>query len=60
MKKLLVLLMVLLSASLVFAATGSVNAYTTLEEPLAAALFARFEEETGIHVNFVRLSGGVT
>ena len=58
MKKLLVLLMVLLSASLVFAATGSVNAYTTLEEPLAAALFARFEEETGIHVNFVRLSGG--
>ena len=58
MKKLLVLVMVLLSASLVFAATRSVNAYTTLEEPLAAALFARFEEETGIHVNFVRLSGG--
>lgn len=37
---------------------GSVNAYTTLEEPLAAALFAMFEKETGIKVNFVRLSGG--
>ena len=37
---------------------GSVNAYTTLEEPLAAALFAQFEKETGIKVNFVRLSGG--
>lgn len=40
--------------------SGSVNAYTTLEEPLAAALFAQFEAETGIHVNFVRLSGGET
>lgn len=40
--------------------TGSLNAYTTLEEPLAAALFAQFEAETGIHVNFVRLSGGET
>ncbi|NCB00643.1 MAG: ABC transporter substrate-binding protein [Spirochaetia bacterium] len=37
---------------------GSVGAYTTLEEPLAAALFAMFEQETGIKVNFVRLSGG--
>lgn len=36
----------------------SVNAYTTLEEPLAAALFEQFEKETGIHVNFVRLAGG--
>ncbi|MGD1833874.1 MAG: ABC transporter substrate-binding protein [Sphaerochaetaceae bacterium] len=40
------------------AAGESVSAYTTLEEPLAAALFAMFEEETGIKVNFVRLSGG--
>ncbi len=40
------------------ASTGSVNAYTTLEEPLAAKLFQLFEEETGIKVNFVRLSGG--
>ncbi|MFA6688644.1 MAG: ABC transporter substrate-binding protein [Sphaerochaetaceae bacterium] len=37
---------------------GSVNAYTTLEEPLAAKLFQLFEQETGIKVNFVRLSGG--
>lgn len=37
---------------------GSVNAYTTLEEPLAAKLFQEFEAETGIHVNFVRLAGG--
>ncbi len=42
------------------AASGSVNAYTTLEEPLAAKLFQLFEEETGIKVNFVRLSGGET
>lgn len=42
------------------ASAGSLNAYTTLEEPLAAALFAQFEAETGIHVNFVRLSGGET
>ena len=40
------------------AAAGSVGAYTTLEEPLAAALFDLFEKETGIKVNFVRLSGG--
>lgn len=41
------------------ASTGeSVNAYTTLEEPLAAKLFQEFEKETGIKVNFVRLSGG--
>jgi len=37
---------------------GTVSAYTTLEEPLAAALFELFEKETGIKVNFVRLSGG--
>ena len=37
---------------------GSLSAYTTLEEPLAAKLFEQFEAETGIKVNFVRLSGG--
>ncbi|HPE89267.1 MAG TPA: ABC transporter substrate-binding protein [Spirochaetia bacterium] len=40
------------------AAQQSVSAYTTLEEPLAKALFEKFEAETGIKVNFVRLSGG--
>ncbi|GHV82871.1 hypothetical protein AGMMS50212_02110 [Spirochaetia bacterium] len=33
-------------------------AYTTLEEPLARELFAQFEKDTKIHVDFVRLSGG--
>jgi len=69
MKKLLLtVFLVLMSFTLVFAAGtkeeaaeaagGSLNAYTTLEEPLAAALFEMFEKETGIHVNFVRLAGG--
>ncbi|HCM24943.1 MAG TPA: iron ABC transporter substrate-binding protein [Treponema sp.] len=48
-----------LSGALVFAqAANSVSAYTTLEEPLAKALFELFQKETNITVNFVRLSGG--
>ncbi|MCX7024468.1 MAG: ABC transporter substrate-binding protein [Spirochaetes bacterium] len=39
-------------------AQNTVSAYTTLEEPLAKALFETFQTETGITVNFVRLSGG--
>ncbi|MDR2103249.1 MAG: ABC transporter substrate-binding protein [Treponema sp.] len=39
-------------------AQNTVSAYTTLEEPLAKALFEQFRQETGITVNFVRLSGG--
>ncbi|MBR1486771.1 MAG: ABC transporter substrate-binding protein [Synergistaceae bacterium] len=35
-----------------------VKAYTTMEEPLAKALFDAFEEDTGIKVEWVRLSGG--
>ena len=35
-----------------------VNAYTTMEEPLAKALFDAFEAESGIKVQWVRLSGG--
>ena len=35
-----------------------VKAYTTMEEPLAKALFDTFEAETGIKVEWVRLSGG--
>ncbi len=46
-----------LSASVAFA-QNAVSAYTTLEEPLAKALFELFTKETGIAVNFVRLSGG--
>lgn len=40
------------------AAQEAVSAYTTFEEPLAKALFDKFEAETGIKVNWVRLSGG--
>lgn len=52
------------SAMLVLAVVGSafgaevVKAYTTMEEPLAKALFDEFEKETGIKVEWVRLSGG--
>jgi iron(III) transport system substrate-binding protein len=39
-------------------AQESVNAYASCDEGLAKELFAKFEQETGIKVNFVRLSGG--
>ncbi len=58
MKKFLTILVITLMLSASLFAAESVNAYTTLEEPLAAKLFEQFEKETGIHVNFVRLSGG--
>ncbi|MDR1978691.1 MAG: ABC transporter substrate-binding protein [Synergistaceae bacterium] len=35
-----------------------VKAYTTLEEPLAQALFDEFKKQTGIEVEWIRLSGG--
>ena len=54
---LLVLVLSLFAASAAMAA-DSVKAYTTLEEPLAKALFEAFEKETGIHVEWVRLTTG--
>lgn len=39
-------------------AQESVNAYASCDEELAKQLFAKFTQETGIKVNFVRLSGG--
>ena len=51
------LVFVALLSSTAFAAEV-VKAYTTMEEPLAKALFDAFEEETGIKVEWVRLSGG--
>ncbi|MCL1817854.1 MAG: ABC transporter substrate-binding protein [Spirochaetaceae bacterium] len=36
----------------------SLSAYTTLEEPLAKAIFEQYKKETGVTVNFVRLAGG--
>lgn len=58
MKRFIALALILGAALSFAAAQNSVSAYTTLEEPLAKALFEAFEAETGIKVNFVRLSGG--
>lgn len=52
-----ILVVSLVAASAVWAA-DSVKAYTTLEEPLAKELFEAFEKETGIHVEWVRLTTG--
>jgi iron(III) transport system substrate-binding protein len=60
MKKVLIVLFVLAFAAGAVFAQQSVNAYTTVEEPLAKQLFDQFEKETGIKVNWVRLSGGET
>ncbi len=58
MKKIAIAAMVLvISAGMAFS-QESVEAYTTLEEPLATPLFELFKQETGITVNFIRLSGG--
>lgn len=57
MKKLLSMFIVIFSVLVVLAA-NYVNVYTTLEEPLARVLFAEFEKDTGIKVNWVRLSTG--
>ncbi len=64
MKKVLCLsLTVLLLAMSVFAggsqdSAGRITAYTTLDEELARRVFAAFTEETGIQVDWVRLSTG--
>ncbi len=39
-------------------AQESVRAYASMDEGMAKELFVKFEQETGIKVNFVRLSGG--
>jgi len=56
-RSVLVIALIALAASFAVA-QQTVSAYTTLEEPLAKALFDKFEAETGIKVSFVRLSGG--
>ncbi|MDR0690107.1 MAG: ABC transporter substrate-binding protein [Spirochaetaceae bacterium] len=58
MKRLLTVVFILAVLSIGAGAQNSVSAYTTLEEPLAKALFEQFQKETGISVSFVRLSGG--
>jgi iron(III) transport system substrate-binding protein len=58
MKRFFAIAVMLMAVTSFALAQNSVSAYTTLEEPLAKALFAQFEAETGIKVSFVRLSGG--
>ncbi|MDR2363702.1 MAG: ABC transporter substrate-binding protein [Spirochaetaceae bacterium] len=58
MKRLLTVLFAFAVLSAGVEAQNSLSAYTTLEEPLAKALFEQFQKETGITVSFVRLSGG--
>ena len=58
MKRFISVLFVLLLTTGLVMAQNAVSAYTTLEEPLAKALFDQFKKETGITVSFVRLSGG--
>jgi iron(III) transport system substrate-binding protein len=58
MKKLALLVVLLATMGLGLAAQESVSVYASCDEALAKQLFAKFEAETGIKVNFVRLSGG--
>ncbi|MDR0998993.1 MAG: ABC transporter substrate-binding protein [Treponema sp.] len=59
MKRVFILVLVLSTLTMgLFAQSNALSAYSTLEEPLAKALFEQFHKETGITVNFVRLSGG--
>lgn len=58
MKRLFTLALVLVMATGMVFAQQKVGVYTTLEEPLAKELFDLFQKETGIQVNWQRLSGG--
>lgn len=57
-------LMILLGSLLFTSCTNKSNPsnelhlYTTLDEPIAQKLYSAFEAETGVHINFVRLSTG--
>jgi len=54
---LLTLTLILFSANITLA-KETLAIYTTLDEPLARAVVAAFQEDTGIEVEWVRLSGG--
>ena len=58
MKRLIMVLFVLLISIGFVTAQNSVSAYASCDETLAKALFDQFTKETGIAVNWVRLSGG--
>ena len=54
----LVILTLFLFSANITLAQETLAIYTTLDEPLARAVVAAFEEDTGIKVAWVRLSGG--
>ncbi|MDR3249350.1 MAG: iron ABC transporter substrate-binding protein, partial [Treponema sp.] len=58
MKRILITILALCALGTGLFAQNTLSAYSTLEEPLAKALFEQFQKETGITVSFVRLSGG--
>lgn len=58
MKKLMFLVIIMLLSFSLMMGAEIVKAYTTFEEPLAKELFDQFEMETGIKVQWVRLSTG--
>src|SRR5690554_6663471 len=57
-KTILFVLVMLLMVSEAVSAQERVTVYTTLFEPTARLMFEAFEEDTGIRVDWVRLSGG--
>jgi len=58
MKRLAAVLFFLLIGTGLVMAQSSVSVYASCDETLAKALFTQFTKETGINVNWVRLSGG--
>ncbi len=54
----LVMVILFLFSANITMAKETLAIYTTMDEPLARAIVAAFEEDTGIEVAWVRLSGG--
>ncbi len=58
MKRFVAIIAALMAIGLGAWSQESVSVYASCDEALAKQLFAKFTQETGIAVNFVRLSGG--
>ena len=58
MKRLMIAGLVLILSLTVAFGQQRFGVYTTLDEPLAKALFDEYQKETGIVLNWQRLSGG--
>ncbi len=58
MKRFVTLFIMCALAASLAVAQQKIGVYTTVEEPLAKELFDLFQKETGIQVNWQRLSGG--